>query len=271
MTDLSNLNQNDPRYPIILDHARDMVSKRFEMIPACLFESLYQANPDEPPLELVGSNMHECPECGEEIEAGREVVCECGAADPDDKLDVCICDIDPDDHEGEHHWECESCNCSSEVTEDTYENTPLAGPRYGAWPAAHGYVFWTTDWQSPNQFTPGIVAAGEESGFLVYEPTEFNGHVLAVDGGGYDFYEAHWVPLYLALGLRWHEQDERWQSACIEKRKHMRQELNTDESKRERMRERMKPYGLTPEMLVCDMTKEQVEAYRQYKRDHAEE
>jgi hypothetical protein len=41
---------------------------------------------------------------------------------------------------------------------------------------------------------------------------EFDGRlVLGINGGGYDFYESHWIPLYLALGYQWHDtaQDER--------------------------------------------------------------
>lgn len=29
--------------------------------------------------------------------------------------------------------------------------------------------------------------------------------MLAINGGGYDFYEAHWIPLYQALGYSWHK------------------------------------------------------------------
>ena len=37
---------------------------------------------------------------------------------------------------------------------------------------------------------------------------EFDGHLcLGVNGGGYDFVEAHWTPLYHALGFTWHENE----------------------------------------------------------------
>lgn len=42
-----------------------------------------------------------------------------------------------------------------------------------------------------------------EIGFRVYD-TEF-GYMLGVDGAGYDFYEAHWIPLYDLLELNWHK------------------------------------------------------------------
>lgn len=46
-----------------------------------------------------------------------------------------------------------------------------------------------------------------ECGFRVYESDEF-GYFFGIDGAGYDFYEAHWIPLYKARGLQWHETDE---------------------------------------------------------------
>jgi hypothetical protein len=33
--------------------------------------------------------------------------------------------------------------------------------------------------------------------------------VLGVNGAGYSFDEAHWLPLYLALGFKWHESEEK--------------------------------------------------------------
>ncbi len=41
-------------------------------------------------------------------------------------------------------------------------------------------------------------------GFRIYESKEF-GYFFGIDGTGYDFYEAHWLPLYNARGLRWHD------------------------------------------------------------------
>ena len=41
-------------------------------------------------------------------------------------------------------------------------------------------------------------------GFRIFEHDEF-GYFFGIDGIGYDFYEAHWIPLYLARGLQWHD------------------------------------------------------------------
>lgn len=44
-----------------------------------------------------------------------------------------------------------------------------------------------------------------ECGFRIYEHEEF-GYFFGIDGCGYDFYEAHWIPLYKARGLQWHDE-----------------------------------------------------------------
>ena len=43
-----------------------------------------------------------------------------------------------------------------------------------------------------------------DCGFRVYKSDEF-GIFFGIDGAGYDFYERHWIPLYKARGLRWHD------------------------------------------------------------------
>ena len=45
-----------------------------------------------------------------------------------------------------------------------------------------------------------------QCGFRIYEHEEF-GYFFGIDGAGYDFYEAHWIPLYKARGLRWHDEE----------------------------------------------------------------
>ena len=42
-------------------------------------------------------------------------------------------------------------------------------------------------------------------GFRIYEHDEW-GYFFGIDGAGYDFYEAHWIPLYKARGLKWHDE-----------------------------------------------------------------
>lgn len=45
-----------------------------------------------------------------------------------------------------------------------------------------------------------------ECGFRIFESEEF-GYFFGIDGAGYDFYEAHWEPLYKARELCWHSEE----------------------------------------------------------------
>ena len=42
-----------------------------------------------------------------------------------------------------------------------------------------------------------------DCGIRVYRQEDY-GYIFGIDGAGYDFYEAHWVPLYIKRGLQWH-------------------------------------------------------------------
>ena len=44
-----------------------------------------------------------------------------------------------------------------------------------------------------------------ECGFRVYRNEDW-GYFFGIDGAGYDFYDAHWIPAYKARGLRWHDE-----------------------------------------------------------------
>lgn len=46
-----------------------------------------------------------------------------------------------------------------------------------------------------------------ECGFRIYHSEEF-GFFFGIDGAGYDFYSQHWLPLYEARGLRWHDEED---------------------------------------------------------------
>lgn len=43
-----------------------------------------------------------------------------------------------------------------------------------------------------------------DCGFRIYSHEEF-GFFFGIDAGGFDFYEAFWLPLYNARGLQWHD------------------------------------------------------------------
>lgn len=44
-----------------------------------------------------------------------------------------------------------------------------------------------------------------DCGFRIYQHDDI-GLFIGIDGAGYDFYEAHWIPLYKSRSLKWHEE-----------------------------------------------------------------
>jgi len=71
-------------------------------------------------------------------------------------------------------------------------------------------------WRESYDERADLEASGwQEVGSTGFLAREIDGSLfLGVHGAGYDFHEAHWSALYLALGLRWHiseedEEDER--------------------------------------------------------------
>ncbi len=55
-----------------------------------------------------------------------------------------------------------------------------------------------------NEYIGNGLQAMADCGFRVYEQEDY-GYIFGIDGAGYDFYEAHWIPLYKARGLHWHD------------------------------------------------------------------
>ena len=70
---------------------------------------------------------------------------------------------------------------------------------------------WGTMWAFGDQIDNDWLENGDgikimsECGFRIYESGEF-GYWFGIDGGGYDFYENHWIPLYKKRGLKWHDE-----------------------------------------------------------------
>ena len=59
----------------------------------------------------------------------------------------------------------------------------------------------------------GGLQAMADCGFRIYEQEDY-GYIFGIDGAGYDFYEQHWIPLYKARGLQWHDKEEKNNVAC---------------------------------------------------------
>lgn len=72
-----------------------------------------------------------------------------------------------------------------------------------------GLPMWGTLWTFSESFDNHWLENGglekmANCGFRIYEQEDL-GYVFGIDGAGYDFYEAHWIPLYKARGLQWHD------------------------------------------------------------------
>ena len=73
---------------------------------------------------------------------------------------------------------------------------------------------WGTMWMFGDSCDEWWITDREENGlqimancgFRIYEIDE--GIIFGIDGAGYSFYDEHWIPLYKARGLQWHETEE---------------------------------------------------------------
>lgn len=72
------------------------------------------------------------------------------------------------------------------------------------------FPMWSTMWSFGDSADDywleelGGIRIMSECGFRIYEHEEF-GYFFGIDGCGYDFYSEHWLPLYNARGLQWHD------------------------------------------------------------------
>lgn len=74
-----------------------------------------------------------------------------------------------------------------------------------------GLPMWGTMWSFDDSCDNWWLEKGEglqkmaDCGFRIYEQEDF-GFIFGIDGAGYSFFEEHWVPLYKARGLHWHDE-----------------------------------------------------------------
>lgn len=59
------------------------------------------------------------------------------------------------------------------------------------------------EWLRGEYLGNGLQAMAD-CGFRIYEQEDYE-YIFGIDGAGYDFYESHWIPLYRARGLHWHD------------------------------------------------------------------
>lgn len=62
---------------------------------------------------------------------------------------------------------------------------------------------WNEEWAVGSDYYDPHLDEMEECGFHLFLSDEY-GLYFGIDGGGYSFIEAHWTPLYHAIGLKWH-------------------------------------------------------------------
>ncbi|NUJ17419.1 hypothetical protein FKN04_12620 [Bacillus glycinifermentans] len=71
------------------------------------------------------------------------------------------------------------------------------------------FPIWETMWTFKHEYDEVWAKKNldkmKECGFWVYESKEL-GLFFGIDGGGYDFYDSHWIPLYKARGLKYHSE-----------------------------------------------------------------
>ncbi len=103
-------------------------------------------------------------------------------------------------------------NIPSELIKRAYKNNPeeleLLSSKYPIYdyPAGWGTLF-HPECSLHEEWIRDNIEEVQECGFLVYARDE-TGILLGIDGGGYCFHEAHWIPLYKARGLHWHSEAE---------------------------------------------------------------
>ena len=78
---------------------------------------------------------------------------------------------------------------------DAYSSLPMWGTMWSFGDSTDNY--WLSDKNG--------IRLMSMCGFRIYEHEEW-GYFFGIDGAGYDFYESHWIPLYKARGLHWHDE-----------------------------------------------------------------
>lgn len=96
--------------------------------------------------------------------------------------------------------------------DDLIEITPYTEAEQAEVEGQDYFPMWETLWQF-DDCTDERWAESEEGlnalkncGFRVYQSAEW-GVFFGIDGAGYSFIREHFIPLYIARGLRWSEED----------------------------------------------------------------
>ena len=172
------------KYKNIEEATREWV-KEFNAFPLGMIEKLFNVDVDDwhevTPISegcRVWSNDYQ--EMGEVIEITED----------EDGNEIVKVKLDNDNEE-----EIETTENDISREEDSY---------FPMWGTMWQFGDSCDDWWLENDNGLEIMA---KCGFRIYESEEF-GYFFGIDGAGYNFYEALWIPLYKARGLEWHETEE---------------------------------------------------------------
>lgn len=149
----------------------------FNAIPLSLIQKAYPLEESEFELTQLTGRLWVCSYCGGEYDA--------------DEVDSLA--VDENDER-----QCSYCGHGPVSQED---GNSLGG-QFPAWG-----TMWTFGEWLDEEWAKSHLDDMDRCGFVVYESDEL-GLFFGIDGAGYDFYEQHWIPLYLARGLQWHEHIE---------------------------------------------------------------
>lgn len=176
------------KFDTIEEAAREWVSG-FNAIPIGIAEKLLQANEEElveitPPSKCDRVYIYD----GAYDQKRGEIV---GRDEDDDEVYLILLD---DTHE------------TVRVSRDDFEvDREGVLPMWG--------TLWSfgeqidNDWLSGKYLDEDALQKMADCGFRIYEQEDYE-YIFGIDGAGYSFMEAHWIPLYKARGLHWHKEEE---------------------------------------------------------------
>jgi len=158
---------------------------QFDNIPGSIFEKLIKYDEavsyyDSDAFRMLASPKVECSGCSASYEG---------------ELSLKELEKRNDDS---HGVACESCE------HNKGDEWKTGYPEY-AFPCGWGTLFAPSDSCDQDWFLENAEEVAN-LGIFVFESEDF-GILLGIDGGGFDFYEAYWIPLYKVRGLQWHSLD----------------------------------------------------------------
>lgn len=167
--------------------------REWNAIPQGIIDKLMRNDPDEwnevtTPAPVDRVYVYEVPEELDTLEHGGEI------SSYNEEADLYCIELD----------DGKLVSCGRDDFEVEYDGSlPMWGTMWSFGDSADDY--WLEEMDG--------IRIMSECGVRIFESEEF-GYFFGIDGAGYDFYEAHWVPLYKARGLKWHDPKTEGKEAC---------------------------------------------------------